>query len=204
MLVSKIRPPPPLRGSRPPSTTQMNHSPRSDPSRAYRPNPTPIAPEPSCSRRQNLDGGTKGQQPCKCQSEQAGQNPKYDRPHPRGRPGRVSGGDGAILSVAFASPPRTLNRKGSLRKVTSGLNHTVSALTVRASWCGSQRTTQDSLLAAFDALQVGIGCRRSSCARLAACRHFHASRRDEDQSFYFDCDDRDFTSDRASPPVPEP
>jgi len=135
-LSARSGPPPPLRGSRPPSTTQMNHSPRSDPSRAYRPNPTPIAPVPSCSRRPNLDGGTKGQQPCKCQSEQAGQNPKYDRPHPRGRPGRMSGGDGAILSVAFASPPthiepRGLSTKGNFGAQSHGIGTHCPRVVVR-------------------------------------------------------------------------
>ena len=53
--------------------------------------------------------------------------------------------------------PRTLYGESSPREVISGLNNTALALAVYASQCGSHRPTQDSLLAARQALPDGIG-----------------------------------------------
>ncbi len=61
----------------------------------------------------------------------------------------------AIRQVGTA--PRASYGESSPREVISGLNHTASALAVYASQCGSHRPTQDSLLAAGQALPDGIG-----------------------------------------------
>src|SRR5580692_2135361 len=56
-----------------------------------------------------------------------------------------------------STAPRASYGGSSPREVISGLNHTASALAVYASQCGSHRPTQDSLLAACQALPGGIG-----------------------------------------------
>ena len=61
--------------------------------------------------------------------------------------------------------PRAFNYGGSPREVISGLHHTASALAVYASQCGFRRPTQDSLLAAGQALPDGIGYPQGSYER---------------------------------------
>ena len=56
--------------------------------------------------------------------------------------------------------PRTHHDEGSSREVISGLNGTASTLAVYASPRGSPQRTQDSLLAAGQALPDGIRTRR--------------------------------------------
>src|SRR5258707_13848886 len=65
--------------------------------------------------------------------------------------------------------PRTAYGEGSPREVISGLHHTASALAVYASLCGFRRTTQDSLLAAGQALPDGIGYPQGSYERFPRC-----------------------------------
>ena len=66
----------------------------------------------------------------------------------------------AGLSGRRHGPTRIGNDEGSPREVISGLNHTASALAVYASPGGSPHRTQDSLLAAGQALPGGIRTRR--------------------------------------------
>jgi len=61
--------------------------------------------------------------------------------------------------------PRTAYGEGSPREVISGLHHTALALAVYASQCGFRRPTQDSLLAAGQALPDGIGYPQGSNER---------------------------------------
>jgi hypothetical protein len=65
--------------------------------------------------------------------------------------------------------PRTAYGEGSPREVISGLHHTASALAVYASQCGFRRPTQDSLLAAGQALPDGIGYPQGSYERFSRC-----------------------------------
>ena len=61
--------------------------------------------------------------------------------------------------------PRSQHDEGSLQEVISGLDNKALALAVYASQCGSRRPTQDSLLAAGQALPDGIGYPQGSNER---------------------------------------
>jgi hypothetical protein len=65
--------------------------------------------------------------------------------------------------------PRTAYREGSPREVISGLDNMASALAVYASPRGSPQRTQDSLLAAGQALPDGIGYPQGSDERFPRC-----------------------------------
>ena len=69
--------------------------------------------------------------------------------------------------------PNLNDGKGSRYKAISGLNNTAFAIAVYASWAGSpQRCTQDSLLAASQALPGGIGYPQGHTKRFQEILHF--------------------------------